>query len=442
MAEISSGALIACMLFALAFHIRYVGLNLSVSSILLGLLFLIYGPAHFYYVHVWGPETGYLESFLAVGRGAPVIPHLQIALATTFAGVCVGILIADAMIAHGRNFRSAIKEWNATPIAASPAEITLLYRAVFWTVILLLLPFAIIDNQLGAAIQYFGSVLAENERLYIRRELGGSSFYLYNLLSNNWAPFLSFCALAAYFAGSRQHPVLFLALMCLTLLSKFGLLSKGPPAIWAIQCLAVMSLTRAVTLSPQKLVVLLFGTSIAFVSMMWIVNPDRPLGEVIEDTLVYRTLMVPNEGLIEYFSAIPQVIDFAWGRQLSWIFSFFSSTPTLPTYWLVGEVHRGVLASTTTVMFVGDAWADFAWFGVLTFPVALGFLSRTIDIYVLTRARKTIWSVAGIVLAHYGIYVAMNTALPTALLTGGLLFIIPLVFWFQRRTILSWPAPA
>ena len=64
--------------------------------------------------------------------------------------------------------------------------------------------------------------------------------------------------------------------------------------------------------------------------------------------------MIVNESLVEYFSAIPYVIDYSWNPLPGWL----TAETKIATYWLVGEAHRGVMGSTTTAMFLGDAWAD------------------------------------------------------------------------------------
>ena len=122
----------------------------------------------------------------------------------------------------------------------------------------------------------------------------------------------------------------------------------------------------------------------------------------------------------------------------------FQSEPRLPTYFLVGEVHRGVLGSTTTVMFMGDAWADFAWFGVAVSGFFMGALARAIDVALVVRRGKTVATIAGIALGQYGLFVAMSTSMQTAMLTGGMLLVVPLVAAMsprRRRATPARPAP-
>ena len=307
-------------------------------------------------------------------------------------------------------------------------------RLMLTVVAVLMLPFAIFDNQLGNVVGYFGMLGGEAEKIDLRRQYGGSSIYLYNLLTSNFVPFLAFCGLAAKKLGRWNSTGLLAIFIVLTMLAKLASLSKGPFAILLIQFGVVFAMTQSIRLSARKLLLILGVVVATFVGMVLLANLGQETEGLIFDILVYRSLMIPNEAIIEYFSAIPYVLDFTWGGQISWLATLFQSEPKLPTYWLVGEVHRGSLSSTTTAMFLADAWADFSWFGVVGFPIVVGACVRAIDIRVLTVGRPTVWKLGALAMGHFGLYVAMNTSFTTALLTGGLMFVIPFAVWLPRWT--------
>lgn len=420
------------MLIAGIFLCIYVGLNLTLSSILLLLLIFLHGPAYIYYIKAWGPESGYLDFVLAASAGQPVVENVNLALGIVFIGVCFGILLADFL--YGRSpasVRRAIENWKPETIAFPKTDRRKL-RFMLLSVGIIMLAFVIFDNQLGNVIGYFGTMGGERDKLDLRREFGGSSIYLYNLFSSNLFPFLAFCGVAAARLGKWKETSLLLVFLGLIMLSKLALLSKGPFAVLLIQLALVFAMTKSMKLSPRKILTILSFAAVTFVGMVFFVNIGQDTQGIIFDILIYRTLMIPNEGVIEYFSAIPYVLDFTWGRQLSWIAGLFQSQPQLPNYLLVGEVHRGVLGSTTTAMFVADAWADFSWFGVVIFPILVGMCVRAIDTRLLTVGKPTVWKLAGFAVGHFGLYVAMNTSFTTALLTGGLMLVIPLSLWLPR----------
>jgi hypothetical protein len=76
-------------------------------------------------------------------------------------------------------------------------------------------------------------------------------------------------------------------------------------------------------------------------------------------------------------------------------------------------------------MFIADAWADFSYFGVIGFSIVVGGICRAIDILLLVRG-KTVTAMAVLTAAFIGIYNLMISALPTSMLSGGL--ILPPLF--------------
>jgi oligosaccharide repeat unit polymerase len=343
------------------------------------------------------------------------------------------MVLADlALRSTRRRMRRAIDNWKPQAMHFPAAEQRQLKQLLIVTIVVLLVPFLLIDNQIGNVIGYFGAAGGESEKIDLRRQYAGSSVYLYNLLTSNVVPFLCFAALAARFIGQWRWRTLIWVFTGLTLLSKLALLSKAPAAIFLIQVLVLHTMTKSLTLSPRKIIALLSFVAGSFVAMVYLLNLGEDTQGLIFDILVYRALMIPNEGVIEYFSAIPYVLDFTWGTQISWVATLFQAEPKLPAYWLVAEVHRGNLGSTTTAMFLADAWSEFAWLGVVLFPTLMGFFARAIDIRTIAFGRPTVWKLAGLAMGHFGIYVAMNTSATTAMFTGGLLFVIPLAVWFPR----------
>ena len=71
-------------------------------------------------------------------------------------------------------------------------------------------------------------------------------------------------------------------------------------------------------------------------------------------------------------------------------------------------------------MFIADAWADFSYFGVIGFSIVVGMICRAIDIVLLVRG-KTVTAVAVLAAAFLGVYNLMISALPTSMLSGGLI---------------------
>lgn len=418
---------------------RCVGLNLSLASVLIGLLILLHGPAYLYYTRSWGPETDFYEVILSAAGGQDVLPTIDLALGITFLFVCLGVVVVDWLTgSSAAMWRGALDRWVKTPACSNSGEVRRVKLASFILIIGILLPLIFIDRQLPKVLDYVTATeLGELEKIALRREGGGSDFYLYNLLLSNLLPFIGFCLLVLAFIRTPGIKVWAMTFIGLVSIGKAATLSKAPLAIFALQCAIVWLMLHKLTLSLRVLAVLAGLATSLFVLMAWVANPG--LDDLLStfDFLFYRIFMIVNEGLLEYFAAIPYVIPHSWGTQFSWIASMFQTeVPRLPTFWLVGEVHRAVLGSTTTVMFMGDAWADFAWGGVAFIAFLAGAVTRWIDVQLIVKKGKAMATVAGLALGHFGIFIAMSTSFQTSLVTGGLLFVVP----FVRLVSMRWRA--
>lgn len=415
------------MMTATIFYLWRVGVHLGLTSVLLGLMLMFHGPAYLYYTRIWGPETEFFEQILSAAPGANVISALDVALGLTFLGVCLGVAMADLLCGVGkRHHKHAIDEWAASPVRMAPAMVARV-KVLAVVGIAIMLALALIDSQLANVYHYAVSDLGEFEKIALRRDLGGSQIYLYNLLLASVFPFIAFCLLILKREGTRKIRWVLLVFIALVVVAKAATLSKAPLAILLLQLLTVEYMRRSLKLTFLT-ITKLFALSLGvFVVMAFVANPMLDGVSEVLSFLFYRVFMIVNEGLVEYFAAIPYVLPHTWGTQSSWVAALFESEPQQAIYWLVGEVHRGVSGSTTTVMFMGDAWADFAWAGVVLVPVVAGLFLRWLDIQLIVRRGKTVATVAGLALGHYGIFIALSTALQTALVSGGLLFVLPLV---------------
>jgi len=413
------------------FLVGHVGINLSATSVLLSLLLLFHGPAYLYYTRVWGPQTEFFDQILSAAPRVDVIQSLDIALAILFVCICVGIKLTDLLTAtNGTKIRLAINQW-APQSARWPTIEDGRLRLLVVASIIFMTPFVFIDQQLPKVLEYFTSSIGEFEKIALRREGGGSSFYVYNLLASNFLPFVAFCLMATIGRSTRRDAPVFLLFLSLLVLSKAATLSKAPLVVMMVQLAVVSFMCRSLQIS-MRLSAWFLGLSIGgcFAMVMVAIPTLDGLADLL-DFLFYRAFMIVNEGLMEYFSAIPYVIDYTWNPLPSWL----TTSPKPATYWLVAEVHRGVWGSTTTVMFLGDAWAELAWLGVVLAPLAMGSLVRFVDVKLIIRQGPGVFTIGALGLAHHGIFVALNTSLQTSMLTGGLLFVLPLFYLFSvRRT--------
>lgn len=442
--------LLVSMAAMTALWIRVVGISLSLSSVMIGGLLVLHGPAYIYYTREWGPGFGlmrelytrmnvstlsqqtvyngnFFDLVLAVAPGRDVIGELDLALSLLFVSLCIGILLSDRVFGNDcLPMRKHIDSWNRTVFQpVSP-------RALTWIASTLALAaatalaFALQEDQVGRVLLYLRSNAGEFEKIAMRRELGGSNFYLYNLALAAVLPLLALWALALVPQAPYRMGPIALVLIITVLLGKLSMLSKAPPAFFCLQLMVLAFVWRQLAFKPIHLLALGAVALVLLVGMSMVANVHlrNPFNSLI--FLFYRVFMIPNESLVEYFSAIPSVIEHTAGREISWVAALLQTDPLPATYSRVADVFRNPKgASTTNAMFLGDAWAAFSWMGVGIVGFVAGFVLRAIDTVLIARLGKSPATVAALTAGLFGVFVALSTAFQTALVTGGLLLLVP-----------------
>lgn len=412
---------------SVGFYLWKVGINLTLSSVFLGLMLTFHGPMYLYYTRVWGPQTKFFETIMSAAPYNDAIGALDLSLAISIVCITLGIGLADFVfgISH-QQIQAALHSWRTRPVRISEG-VAQRVEVISIIGLLIILAVVVLENNIPKIIVYFISDASEVAKIAMRRESGGSRFYLFNLLVSNVLPFCAFCCFIAIRQRSMKLRAIAWAFIIAVMVAKASTLSKAPLAIFILQLLVVEHLRKSLDL-PLGMAIrfILFGVLLFGAMVLIAIRELHGVGDAL-DFLFYRIFMIPNESLLEYYTAIPSVIPYSWGSKSSWLISFLAGEPNEPTYLLVGAVHRGVEGSTTTALFIADAWADFSWIGVLLFSLFAGFFIRLLDIELFVKRGKTVATIAGLALGHYGIFVMLSTALQTAMLTGGLILIVPLV---------------
>ena len=457
-----TGALfLLSLLFSAWFMFRRLRVNFTLSSVGLFLLLAFHGPAYWYYTRYWIHGTTFLNKLydasasvtggrnsggvrapdappvydhLARLSGDPAfassIAHLDIAMALLFLGVVAGILLADLVFSSNQaQMNAAIVSWQDSKL--SPSLRSRNSKLIFWSILImcsaLLVSLYLKTDKFELVYKYFFTVGSEMEKIQWRRESGGFS-YAWNIFFATIALFATVYAMNELRFNKAAGMPLTVIFVILIIFGKMAYLSKAPVVVYALQiCLAVL-IARSLNVSRYAAATLLAILVLVALVMIFVANSAM---EGVGNALIflfYRLLMIPNESLVEYFLAIPNYLPHTNGLDNRFIALLVGEPKLLESYWRVAEVLRGVGGSTTTAMFVADAWAEFSWLGVVIFPIAFGWVLRSLDILLVGKLGKTSASIAGLSLGYYGIFIALSTSLFTAFLTGGILMIPFLVF--------------
>lgn len=405
----------------------------SLTGLALTMLVILHGVPLTVYVLYTGPDSFIFEAALSNVDRESALVHLPLAVALMLVMVIAGIEAAGLAFAHSvRRLRRACRQQPPgvllRVLRIGPGALLCL-----WVVGLLMLGVSLAEDQLNKVADYFASGESEIGKILLRVESGGTPYYAYNVLLASVAPFLVMAVGCVALRRSARPSLRWLAALLLlsVLLGKFGTLSKAPPVIFVLQLLLLALLLRRQRLNPENATLLIGAAAALFATTVAFTIPDLDAPAALR-YLYYRVFDIPNEVLLEYFAAVPASIPHGGGAG---IFAFLRTMPEssyVPMFSAVAEVTRESLLSTSNAMFIGDAWAEFGWPGIVGFSLLAGFVLRSIDLYAFRHGEsdESACLVAGGV---FGIFTMLSTSLNTALVTGGLSLMPVAAFALSRR---------
>lgn len=428
----ASYVLAALAIYGAALYLIYrLQLYLTASSMLLGFLLLVHGPAYLAYMLFQGPQSLIYRRIANSSNFNDIVMSLNLSIALLFAGVIAGIELVDYLApSHANGLQRAVAGWNDQHLARGPAKSWPLFIAIL-ALCLFMAWVSATERHIAALVGYLSVAGSEVDKIAYRQQYGGSHVYLYRVVLDSIAPMLIvWGALSGW--TRRWWPLLAVTsfLLAMTVLGKLDTLSKAPIAIFLIQILLVVYVTFRNSITWR---ILLAGLIVALISFYPVIRLAVPESDSLGALhfFYYRAFDISNEALLEFFGAFPERIPHMWGRNIRLLAMIWGLDYT-PSYDLVSRVWRGTGGSTTTAMFIADAWSDFSYLGVFGFSIVAGVICRAIDVFLLIRG-KTVLAISVLAAAFLGIYNLMISALPTAMLSGGLL-ITPLMVILALET--------
>ena len=395
----------------------------SISLLLFGSLLVVHVVPMLIYLHWTGPDTLIYEAALGSVDAEVVKARILWAMACMFLS-----LVAGAEFAH----LVAPSRWRRAQRAASrqvSRRLSSIYKAnglvrrILWITAAAMLVVILSEGQPGKIYNYFASGESEIEKILLRSTDGGTNIYIYNVLLYSVSTFLTMVLWCAHRAnpGDPELRALMWVYFVLIFVGKLGTLSKAPPVIFLLQLALLSLLLKGKTFNWLSLASLLILAVAMFALIVRLTIPDIEIPNIF-NFLYYRIFDIPNESLIEYFSAFPNALHHGWEYGIFGSLSRSANEVVLQNYFAVAEITRGSLLSSSNVLFVGDAWADYEWPGIIVTSTFAGFLVRMIDIYSLRRGFTDEWACL-IASCAFGVFTMLSTAFSTALITGGLLLI-------------------
>jgi oligosaccharide repeat unit polymerase len=423
----ASYVIAALAIYGAGLYLIYrLGLYFTASSMLLGFLLLVYGPAYLAYMLFRRPISVVDLRISNSLNFDDIVVSLNLSIAIMFFCVIAGIEFVDRLAPRSAEaLQHAISGWNLQPLSGA--------RTKPWSLLIVIFALGLFMAWISAKEHHLTIIsgflsVAGNEvaKTAYRQQYGGSNSYFYNVVVASIAPMLIvWGALSGW--TLRWWPLLAATafLLGLTVLGKFETLSKAPFALFLIQLMLVAYLVFRNSISWRVALSGVVVTLIIFYPIIRLAVPEVDEMEAVS-FFYYRAFDISNQALLEYFGAFPERIPYMWGANIRPLATLLGHQ-YVPSFDTVSRVWRFTGGSTTTAMFIADAWADFSYFGVIGFSIIVGMVCRAIDIMLLVRG-KTVTAVAVLAAAFIGIYNLMISALPTSMLSGGL--ILPPLFVF------------
>jgi len=240
---------------------------------------------------------------------------------------------------------------------------------------------------------------------------------------------------------SRKYNILFTAFILMGVFYNSLTVAKAPTAALILSVFAFIFLRKNLLsikfVIVSILLILLFPIIIFyFVTPPHLRNSERILNSVFE-----RIFLVPSQALIEYFKIFPNHHDFLLGRStkiFSWIHPdgiFDVSNYVAKVWW-----RRPFTTGSANAIFIGAAWADFGFFGVILWTFFIGYFTHFFYYKVckISDYKKNILYVIFIVSTIMCFsFTFLSSSFPTILITRGLFIVVLIIFFISKMLKLN-----
>ncbi|MGC1388675.1 MAG: hypothetical protein WA807_11750 [Steroidobacteraceae bacterium] len=381
--------------------------RLLLTSLMLISIFVLYGVGNIVYF-----------------AGADTVPQVREAVTSCLIlmwfGLVIGIEIARAgsppLTARSEQ---VVRRWRATKIFDRSQGDQLL--AVLGILAALYIAAVFIYYGKHSQILEFAATQSSTDKARYRHDFGAEGGYVYQTLIASVAPFLSFVLLVKGVALKRRYlGAIGLVVAAAVFAGKVGTFEKTPWLIYLLQIMVVFQAAKSLKFGVGRIlllsVVMLAGVTLA----VMIALPQLDAVDILE-WLGYRFFEVNNEVVYQTFYVYPQYLPHTWGMNIGLIHNLFGSGELTSAHSRVASFF-GAEGATFDSFFIGDAWVDFSYGGVLIMSLIVGFVVKTVDLFVVSLG-KTPLCVALLGSGIYGLFQLEVTSAFTAFLSGGLVFI-------------------
>lgn len=349
--------------------------------------------------------------------------EVTVSLILMWAGLVAGAELARlGSPALTERASAVVRNWKVTPLTADKLGNQLLAALGILMALFIFGMFLYLGKP--AQLHNFISFDLTSDKVKYRAEFASGGGYVYQTLIISIAPFVSFLLLVKGIASKQRYLMLTGLIVCAAVFAgKLGTFEKVPWLVYLLQLMAVFQAMRRLEFGVGRLllffVVVVVGASLAAL----VAIPDLDTAGIVE-WLGYRFFEVNNEVVYQTFYVYPHHLPHTWGMNIGLIHSVFGSGELLSAHARVANFF-GADGATFDSFFIGDAWVDFSYVGVLLTSVLVGYVVKTVDVFVLSLGKVPL-AIALLGSGMYGLFDLQVTSAFTAFLSGGLV-LIPLL---------------
>lgn len=414
----------------LLFRLR---LFVTTSTMLLGGLLLVYGPAFVSYTLSSGEQYFLIRrlsgvvgdphpifSIIAsrIGDINPAVIAMNLSVGLMYVCIVAGMEVRSQVApAQLVVVESALSGWESQKLKSELCDHRLL-GVIILGLALFMLCISWKENHLRTISDFF-SIKEDNLARTAFRLHGGSPQYLYRVVLSAIAPiFVVWGGTTAVLRKSWLLATFTCLLFAATMLGDIETLSKAPPALFFLQLVTATFLVFTNRLSWKFLIIgALCASLVIYAAMSWMMIFPNSMSAI--SAAYSRVFEAENQSLFENFATFPRAHPHMWGANIRPIAALIGH-PYTPAYRIVARLWYGTDEVTSPSLFIADAWADFSYWGVIVFSFVAGIVCRSLDLMFLSRGKSPL-TIAVLSAAALGIFTLLTTALGTALLSGGLL---------------------
>lgn len=314
---------------------------------------------------------------------------------------------------------SVIRRWRGTPISDRPDGDQLLAIIGILAAVYIFVTFVYFGKQ--SQLLDFVSLQSSADKAKYRHDFGPEGGYLYQTLIASVAPFLSFVLLVKGIVSRKWFlGAVGILVGAAVFAGKLGTFEKTPWLVYLLQILVVFQAARSLKFGIGRLLFFLVILAAGVVLAITIALPEFDSTGILE-FFGYRFFEVNNEVVYQTFYVYPHYLPHTWGMNIGLVHTLFGSGELMSAHTRVANFF-GADGATFDSFFIGDAWVDFSFAGVVVMSIVVGFVVKSVDIFVMNLG-KTPLCVALLGSGMYGLFQLQVTSAFTAFLSGGLVFI-------------------